>query len=245
MHLLTPFLLPPLALFILIGLAILAGIYFVARVTPKRFYIVRHGQTVLNEQHIKQGADGKLTTKGESQAHRLGLYLKQFPVTTILTSPYQRAVQTAEIIRAYSRGRLVVAPLLAERRNPTEVLGKSTQDPLVQDIVGKIERGYHDDDFRYSDEENFADLKRRAAACLDYLARSPGTTSVVVTHHALLQMLLSYMLYRDELHAADYVKLAFFNPAENGGVTICEYHPWKRFSKTHGWEVISYNENIG
>jgi broad specificity phosphatase PhoE len=225
-------------------LVVSGGILVLKRMEPKRFYIVRHGRTILNEQHIKQGAEGKLDSAGELQAEHLGVYLKQVRIQRIITSPYERAVQTAQILAAHMRVPIVISPLFAERRNPSEVIGRSTHDPHVIEIVGRIERGYHQDEYRYSDEENFMDLKKRSRACLRYLERVRGTAVAVVTHHALLQVLLSYMLYREDLHTEQYVKLAFFNPAENGGVTICEFHPWKRFSPTHGWEIVAYNESI-
>lgn len=237
----------PVRVLVLIACVVVAGglVYLVRQLETKRFYIVRHGRTILNEKHIKQGAEGKLDSAGELQAEHLGVYLKQVHIRRIITSPYERAVQTAEIIGTGVRVPITTSPLLAERRNPAEVIGKSTHDPEVMSIVAKIEKGYHDDDFRYSDEENFTDMKARARACLTYLEKVPGTSIAVVTHHALLQMLLSYILYREDLHAEQYVKLAFFNPAENGGVTICEYHPWKKFSAQRGWEIVAYNESIG
>ncbi len=235
----------PQVLFFLVALLVFSAILIVKGMVPKRFYIVRHGQTILNEQHIKQGSEGRLNATGELQAEELGRYLKQFSIRTILSSPYERAVQTAEIINTYLGVEIHLTALLSERKNPSEVLGKSTHDPEVIDVVGKTERGYHDDNFRFSDEENFADMKQRAATCLTYLEQTRATSTLVVTHHALLQMLLSYLLYRESLHAADYVKLSFFNPAENGGITICEFHPWKRFNKTYGWEIIAYNETAG
>lgn len=239
---LASFTLPMGHIFLLLTAAWLGLLYVVMRMEPKRFYIVRHGRTLLNEQEIKQGPEGALSGAGEEQAKKIGEYLSHFPIRTIHTSPYERAVQTAEIIRAYARRAYVrKTPLLGERKNPTEVIGKSAKDPHVMDVVARIERGYHEDSFRFSDEENFEDLMRRAAKCLRYLERSPGNRSAVVTHHAFLQALLSYLLYRDDLHASDYIKLAFFNPADNGGLTICEYHPWRRGSPTRGWEIVAYN----
>jgi hypothetical protein len=55
-------------------------------------------------------------------------------------------------------------------------------------------------------------------------------------------MLIAYLLYRDGLHAGDFIKLSFFNMVDNAGITTCDYHPWKMFSKTHGWEVVSFNQ---
>ncbi len=58
-------------------------------------------------------------------------------------------------------------------------------------------------------------------------------------------MLIAYLLYRERLHAADFIKLSFFNISDNAGITICEFHPWRIFSPTRGWEVVSYNEQPG
>jgi hypothetical protein len=55
-------------------------------------------------------------------------------------------------------------------------------------------------------------------------------------------MILSYMLHHEHLHAADFVKLSFFNMVDNAGISICEYHPWKFWNATRGWEVLSFNE---
>lgn len=240
---LTTFTLDPLILFMLLCIGVGGIVFLVYRFGTKTFYIVRHGQTFLNAQGIKQGAEGKLNEKGRAQAEQVGKYLAYFPIKRIFSSPYERAVETAEIISTLTKAKVIITPLLAERKNPSEVIGKSTHDPEVMAIVDRIERGYHEDSFRVSDEENFEDMRTRAAACLKFLERNRKANVAVVTHHVLLQMLLSYMLYREKLGASDYVKLAFFNPAENGGVTICQYRPWKRFTKSRGWDIIAYSQS--
>ena len=132
--------------------------------------------------------------------------------------------------------------LFVERRNPSEIIGKSRDIPEVVRIIDQMDLAYHDDDSRFSDEENFIDLKKRARKCIDLLAHQGVRETVVVTHHVFLKMFLAYLLYREQLHAADFTKLAFFNFSDNATITICEFHPWKIFSKTRGWKVVSYNE---
>ncbi len=209
---------------------------------PRRFYLVRHGETVLNAERIRQGETGGLSKNGEHQAERVGKALKLLPIRRIISSPYQRARETAMILNKYLNVSVVYSPLLAERRNPTKIIGKSITDPEVVHVVDQMDLAYHEDDFRVSDEENFVDLKKRARKCLRLLARQGAGATVVVTHHHFLKMLLAYLLYRKRLHAGDFAKLSFFNTADNAGVTICEYHPWRMFSGTRGWEVLSFNE---
>lgn len=209
---------------------------------PRRFYIVRHGETLLNAARVRQGEDGALSERGRAQAEKVGQYLKRFPIKRILASTYPRAEETARIINAHLKVPLLSSPLLVERRNPSEIIGKHTDDPEVIRVVDQMDLAYHEDDFRFSDEENFADLKKRAKKCLNLLARQGAREMCVVTHHHFLKMLVAYLLYRERLHAKDFVKLAFFNVSDNAGITVCEYHPWKMFSATRGWEVVSYNE---
>jgi len=208
----------------------------------KRFYFVRHGETVLNTKRIKQGAEGGLSELGKRQAETVGARLAPLGIQRILASPYERARETALIINKYLHVPIFYSPLLSERRNPSEIVGKNRDDPEVIRIIDRIDLSYHDDDYRFSDEENFVDLKKRAKKLLALLSRQGARETCVVTHHAFLKMLLSYMLHRERLHAADYVKLSFFNFSDNGGISVCECRPWQFFSRTRGWEVVSYNE---
>lgn len=227
-----------------VALALAAvGIAFLMR--PRRFYFVRHGETLLNAEHIRQGEEGALSEAGRQQAEEVGRYLARFPIGRILSSTYPRARETAEIIGGEMKAPVVYSRLFVERRNPSEIIGKHTDDPEVMRIVDQMDLAYHKDDYRFSDEENFTDLKKRARKCLALLSRQNAKETVVVTHHVFLKMLVAYLLYRERLHAADFVKLAFFNVSDNAGITVCEFHPWRMLSKTRGWEVVSYNEQPG
>ncbi len=225
-----------------VGLAILVviGVMFLMR--TRRFYFVRHGETILNEQHIRQGEEGGLSENGKRQAERVGEALKHLSIGRIIASPYPRARETATILNTYLNVSITYSPLLEERRNPSEIIGKSTHDPDVMRIVDQMDLSYHNDEYRYSDEENFTDLKERASRCLRALALRGARETAVVTHHHFLKMLVAYMLHRERLHSNDFIKLSFFNVSDNAGITVCEFHPWQLFSPTRGWRVISYNE---
>ena len=216
------------------------GIVFLMR--PRRFYFVRHGKTFLNAKHVKQGAEGGLSESGKRQAVAFGARLAPLHIQKIIASSYERARETALIINERLHVPISYSPLLVERRNPSEVIEKNRDDPEVVRIIDQMDLAYHEDEYRFSDEENFIDLKKRAKKLLALLSRQGARETCVVTHHAFLKMVLSYMLHRERLHATDYVKLSFFNTSDNGGISICEYHPWKMFSRTRGWEVISFNE---
>ncbi len=193
------------------------------------FYFVRHGQSILNDKGIRQGSVGQLSDKGVEQAHITGERLAEEQsehgkIQKILCSPFDRTRETADIINMHLKvkSRIEYTPLLAERRNPTEIIGQSVDDLEVRKIVNLIDHSYHDDTYRFSDEENFSDLRDRARDCLAYLETQKSKKILVVTHGIFLKMLIAYMLYRDTLTAADYNKLSYFNPSNNAGITVCE-----------------------
>lgn len=213
-------------------------------VRPRRFYIVRHGETILNAQHIRQGAEGKLSPAGRTQAQIVGKHLKPFKIKQIISSPYERAKETSELINESLRVPILYSSVLAERRNPSEIIGKHRDLPEVRSIIEQIELAYHPDDYRYSDEENFLDLKKRAREALTLLSRQGHDRTVIVTHHVFLKIFLAYLLHREHLHAKDFVKVSFFNFSDNAAVTIVEFNPLLFWNRTRGWRVIAFNEKV-
>lgn len=64
-------------------------------------YLVRHGE----QENAEHGIDeGPLSERGRAQAHAIGKKLAKVPFTRQLTSPLERAVDTAGIIDSYTRG---------------------------------------------------------------------------------------------------------------------------------------------
>lgn len=62
-----------------------------------RLYLVRHGETILNQKKCYYGdSDVPLSERGVRQAQALGKELKDITFDTILSSPLRRAVDTAK-----------------------------------------------------------------------------------------------------------------------------------------------------
>jgi broad specificity phosphatase PhoE len=76
-------------------------------------YLARHGETAwsISGQHTGR-TDIPLTERGEQRARALGERLRRYEVATVLTSPSQRAVRTADL--AGFGGRAQIDPDLAE-----------------------------------------------------------------------------------------------------------------------------------
>ena len=68
-----------------------------------KLILVRHGETYWNQERRVQGGDSdiELNDTGLEQARKLAAFLKNEPITAILSSPLQRAIATAEVIASH------------------------------------------------------------------------------------------------------------------------------------------------
>lgn len=208
----------------------------------KIIYFVRHGETENNAKGIRQGPEGHLSAKGREQALATA---KRFPKhkgrpQVIISSPYERTRETAEIIAKELGMKVKYSNLLVERRNPKEIIGRSGNDPEVRKIVDLIDKSFHENDLRFSDEENFTDLKNRARKLLGYISRRNAKRIVMVTHGIFLKMVVAYMIYGKKLTASEYNQLSYANPISNAGMAIVTYkHHWL---KKNEWKLLVWND---
>ena len=208
----------------------------------KLIYFVRHGESQLNAEGIRQGPTGPLSEKGIKQVMETA---KRFPKEKgkpqiIVSSPYERTKETANIIAKELNLKVEYSDLLVERKNPSEIVGHYGEEKSVQSIVDRIDKSFHDDSLRYSDEENFTDLKGRAKKLLAYISEREEKQIIMVTHGIFLKMVVAYMLYGEKLTASMYNEVSYFNTINNAGMAICQYiSHW--FSKDE-WKLITWND---
>ena len=210
----------------------------------KLIYFVRHGETEFNALDVRQGPEGHLTERGRAQALATA---RRFPKhkggpEAIVSSPYERTKETAEIIGKELGMKVEYSDLLVERRNPSQIIGRGDKEKDVRAIVDRIDKSFHEDDLRYSDEENFVDLKNRAAKLLHYIKSRKEQRIIMVTHKIFLKMVVFYMLLGEKLTASLYNKLSYLNPIDNAGIAICTYK--KHWFKKGEWELITWNDLI-
>src|SRR3989344_4353967 len=210
----------------------------------KLIYFVRHGETVLNAEGKRQGPEGNLTDKGYAQALATA---KRFPkhkgrAQIIISSPYERTKETAHVLSKELKLPVEYSDLLVERKNPSEIVGRSGEEENVKRIVDLIDKSFHEDKLRYSDEENFTDLKERARKLLEYIVARKEKKMIMVTHGIFLKMVIAYMMFRENLNASEYNKLSYFNPIDNGGIAICSYTT--RWFKPNEWRLLVWNDLV-
>lgn len=205
-----------------------------------RLYLVRHGQSQFNAQRRHQVSTVGLSDLGLQQAALVSRRLVGMSIGTLLSSPYERAYQTAAAIGEATGLPVAVTPLLVEVRRPSIIQGRSYDDPEAAAVKEVILRYVAQTDWRHSDEETPAEAASRARACLtlwEELRRDGAECVAAVTHGRFLTTLVALMLYGDELHPRDILRLESFARMHNTGLTRCDLAADGR------WTLLSWNDH--
>ena len=210
-----------------------------------KIYFVRHGESVSNALGLRQGPNGGLTAKGIKQAKAVAKKFSKIPVDLIVSSPYDRAKLTAQIISKAIGKKIVYSPLFIERRNPAHLFGKPIEDPESLKITELIYKNYHNKDWRHSNEENFNDLRKRGQQAIRFIEKfAPKKKNILaVTHGLFMRMILAQMMLGNKLDSQIFFKIMNFCKTANTGIMICEYIADKKNSRYHKWRLTTWNEH--
>jgi probable phosphoglycerate mutase len=208
----------------------------------KAIYLIRHGESISNVKGVFQGSDDPLTERGRAQAKALGKRLKKhYPVECIITSTHMRAHETAMIIGTAVGLTPKSTALLIERRQPSTIVGRRTDDVLATAIHEEGRAQFHDPNFCYGDGETFADLKTRALTALVYIRAHHEKHIAVVTHGVFATILAAASQRGDALTSHDLDECQF--RLANTGLCILAHKTRHTFSGSGcGWVILRWND---
>jgi phosphoserine phosphatase len=201
-----------------------------------KLYFVRHGETDSNLRKSAVSFNDQLTEVGRKQAQKLAERISGIPIDIILTSPQKRTKETAEIIAKKINKEIQEAPLLEEKKWPSEIKGKLLKDPEVEKIFDLIrEKNNIDPTWHYSDEENFSDIKKRAELFIEYISKPPCQNVLAVSHEYFIKIVLATMMLGDQLSYEIFRNFFHFTSLNNASLTLCE-------RKEDKWKLIMLND---
>lgn len=207
----------------------------------KLIYLVRHGQSANNALNLRQGATGGLSPKGQEQARFVGERFKNTHIDVLIVSTYDRAKETAALINENLGRPIEYNEILRERKNPSEIVGKDADSEEVKKIMDIIDRSFHDSTLRYSDEENFEDLKNRAKKLLTLLEHRKESRIMCVSHRIFFKMVLSYIEQGEKLDSHAFAVLDYNTKVENTAVALLSYTPLNKLFGKNPWKVLAYD----
>lgn len=200
-------------------------------------YFIRHGEAGGNLNRTHQGADDTLTKKGRIQVKALSKRLKKFPIDFIFSSPYLRARQTAELISKELDLKVEYWDDLKERKRPSEVEGLSYDHPEAIEISRITKEKQINADWRYSDDESYNDLLKRAKAVERRLLKKHINQNVLcVSHIGILMIIVLQLILKHKLTPKVFWQFYHHSKHGNTGITHIEY------SDINGWRLVSWND---
>lgn len=154
-------------------------------------------------QRIDPGVqDPELTEIGRAQAATAAASLRAAGVTRIVTSPYTRALQTAEIVARALGVPIEVEPLVRERAafacDIGTVCSELSRQWQALSFLGVEETWWHPPP---EPEATLAERCRRFCAAI--AARNGWVTTAVVTHWGVIRALTGLRLQNGEMVRAD------------------------------------------
>lgn len=208
----------------------------------KKIYFVRHGESEGNAGLIRLGHMGGLTKEGEKQSKIVAGRFKKISIDALVSSNWDRAKETTEIINKVLNKKIEFSDLFLERKRASFELGKAKDDPAVIEMNNLIRKNHGVSGWRYADEENFEDLKNRGLKALNFLENKKEENILVVTHGIFLRMLLACVVIGKEMTAKDYWRFAITFDTNNTGITVFEYGPVMQSKKENKWTVLVWND---
>ncbi|PHE53611.1 histidine phosphatase family protein [Bacillus pseudomycoides] len=147
-----------------------------------RLYVIRHGEAEGNR------PEDPLTSTGKEQANQLADFLIQqgeVKVDRLISSPYIRAQQTAEIIDR----RLNIDFLTDDRLRELD-FGNASDDV---DLKGQLRIHFQDFELKFERGESNRDVMERVSALVNELLQSSSEGMfILITHRVTMTLLLRY-----------------------------------------------------
>ena len=197
--------------------------------------LARHGNTEANNAAVHQSPDTPLSKEGVAQSEALAKKLASVDIDHIISSPYARARQTAEIIGKKLNKRIEYDELLAEIIKPKEFEGKRTDDPEVGKILEEIEKHAKNPEWRYPGSENLNDFITRVGKFVKRLESMDCGTVLVVTHSAVIKTTITVCMLGPNIDIEHYSRILDFLHTKNTGISELRYDNF-------GWGLMTYND---
>ena len=176
--------------------------------------IIRHGQTTWNVEHRLPGhlPGIFLTEEGKKQAMRLAEALTAFPISTIVSSPLERACETAQYLTSERNLELQLEPDLMDT-NVGHWSGQVYEDLIKTDPAWKA--FVKDPTVAPEGVETFPQVQQRVVAAVERwrTREDVGSYLAFVAHADVVKLLLAHYMHLD-------VGRAINVPIDNASVSI-------------------------
>ena len=166
-----------------------------------RLVVIRHGRTEWNRvERFRGRADLELDEVGIKQAEAAAIWIAEWQISAVYSSPLQRALTTAEILARPLGLEVRLLPGIIDI-NYGKWQGLSPEEAATN--YGGLYAKWLDSphEVKFPGGESLADVRERAASAVDGLiTQYPKETIVLVSHKVVCQILILSLLGLDNSH---------------------------------------------
>lgn len=151
-----------------------------------KLYVTRHGETPINARHQVSGlVDVPLTETGRLQARELAQKTLDRPIDLIISSPLQRARETAQAVAAVKQIPILIEPQLHELD-----YGRFDGTPIDSPEFLQVKRNFA---WHMGGRESILDVAARVYPCLERIRSTyPDKHILIVCHGTVCRVIHAY-----------------------------------------------------
>ena len=206
-----------------------------------KLYLVRHGSTGANEGGRRQSPQTPLSEEGKLQAQKAARWLADKKIEVILSSPWMRAKQTAEIIASKLGKQISFLDILHEKAHHPDLYGASFDDEIHKEYVIEFSKNKNDIDWklRGKGESTREMLERGMILGEMVLEKYEDKVLVVVSHAYFIKGFLTICLGGKNFETKKFKERFKTISVDNDGVSLLE-----REGKGLGWQAPFLNLKV-
>jgi broad specificity phosphatase PhoE len=207
----------------------------------KVIYLVRHGQSEDNAAPVFQSYNSPLSDKGKRQAEMVANRIKHLNFDALISSPQERAKQTADAIASSTNKQPELSNLFVERIKPSSIDGESYNDSRARSTWREWEKSLTTSGSKVEDGENYDEIVARADKALNFLQEHKHKRLVVVSHGHFIRTLVAQILLGPQLNSTSLKRFYDLISIENTGITVLHFR--EAYEEPARWRVWSLNDH--
>jgi 2,3-bisphosphoglycerate-dependent phosphoglycerate mutase len=172
----------------------------------KQVYLIRHAETLKNRQPYHQGPDEPLTERGREQVKDLIGLLRDKEINILISSPYRRAQETAELVGKALNLEYKTEASVREFDQPLSLYGRHHLS--ISSLRYFIDLYRHRFDLFWDREgaENVARVRERVKVARLMLEEHSGKNIAVISHRIFMTMFVETVCYDKPLSLYKFIR---------------------------------------
>ncbi len=176
-----------------------------AEVSGKSVYLIRHGETKMNRGLRHQGPEEPLTDRGREQVRELIEFLRGENIDTLISSPYARARETADLVARALGMTYSIEPSVREFGRPLSLYGRHHLSAASLRYFFDLYRHRMNLLWDREGAENLAHVRERVRDAKTMLESQSGKRVAVISHRIFMTMFVETVCYDKPLSLLKFV----------------------------------------